>query len=97
MFPLGGVDKIFATNGSKKHSAFRGRGGVWGGETLFSREKRVSPPRKSSPLFGNRAFSKSFPSFPDSNHFKSAETFSSMIASTAAKSGRSRVAPAAIS
>ncbi|MBR7108317.1 MAG: hypothetical protein IKC89_07890, partial [Lentisphaeria bacterium] len=38
---------LFATNGSKKYSAFRGRGGVWGGETIFSREKRVSPPRKS--------------------------------------------------
>ena len=28
---------------------------VWGGENIFSREKRVSTPHKSSPLFGNSA------------------------------------------
>ena len=34
---------------------------MWGGETIFSREKRVSPPHKSSPLFGNRAIKKYLP------------------------------------
>ena len=40
----------------QKYLAFFERGGVRGGENIFSREKRVSTPHKSSPLFGNSAF-----------------------------------------
>ena len=62
IFQLRGDNSIsfLRPTGAKKYSAFRGWGGEWGWGTIFSRKKRVYPPHKSSPIFGNRAFIYSF-------------------------------------